>query len=58
LEILKLFSTNLSENELQELKNELAQFYAQKAIASANQVWQEKGLSNEIMEKWLNEDEQ
>jgi hypothetical protein len=58
LEILKLLSTNLSESELKELKNELAQFYAKKAIQSANQVWQEKGLSNEIMEQWLNEDAQ
>jgi hypothetical protein len=58
LEILKLLSTNLSESELKELKNELAQFYAQKAIQSANQAWREKGLSNEIMEQWLNEDEQ
>ncbi|NJL15667.1 MAG: hypothetical protein HC913_23470 [Microscillaceae bacterium] len=58
LEILKLLSTNLSESELKELKNELAQFYAKKAIQSANQAWQEKGLSNEIMEQWLNEDGQ
>lgn len=58
LEILKLLSTNLSESELKELKNELAQFYAKKAIQSANQAWQEKGLSNEVMEQWLNEDAQ
>ncbi len=58
LEILKLLSTNLSESELKELKNELAQFYAKKAIQSANQAWQEKGLSNETMDQWLNEDAQ
>jgi hypothetical protein len=58
IEILKLLSTNLSEGELEELKNELAQFYAKKAIKSANQAWQEKGLSNETMDQWLNEDAQ
>jgi hypothetical protein len=58
IEILKLLSTNLSEGELEELKNELAQFYAKKAIKSANQAWQEKGLSNETMNQWLNEDAQ
>lgn len=58
LEILKLLSTNLSESELKELKNELAQFYAKKAIQSANQAWQEKGFTNALMEQWLNEDGQ
>ncbi len=58
VEILKLLSTNLSESELEELKNELAQFYAKKAIQSANQAWKEKGLSNETMDQWLNEDAQ
>jgi hypothetical protein len=55
MELLKLFSTNLSDNELMELKDMLARFYADKAIARADRIWDEKGLSNEDMEKWLNE---
>ncbi|MEK7262930.1 MAG: hypothetical protein AAB071_00285 [Bacteroidota bacterium] len=54
LELLKIFSTNLKENDLQELKQQLAHFYAKKSIDSANKVWMEKGLSNEIMDEWLN----
>lgn len=55
LEIMKLFSTDLSEGELKELKNLIAQFYAAKAIKAADEVWDEKGLTNEDMDNWLNE---
>ncbi len=53
LEILKLYSTNLDNTDLNELKNQLAKFYAKKSIESANEVWKEKGLTNENMDKWL-----
>jgi hypothetical protein len=55
LEILKLFSTEMDESELVELKDQLANFYAQKSIENANIVWKEKNLSNEDMDEWLNE---
>ena len=56
LELLRLYSTDLSEEDLQELKDTLANFYAEKSIRLANQVWEEKGLTNEDMDAWLNED--
>jgi hypothetical protein len=55
IELLKLFSTNMDETELAELRNILADFYAKKAIQTANKVWDEKKLTPEDMEKWLNE---
>jgi hypothetical protein len=55
MELLKLFSTNLSDKDLRELKDQLAQFYAQKSISLADQVWMEKNLTNEDMDGWLNE---
>jgi hypothetical protein len=55
VELMKLFSTNLSDNDLIELKDLLAKFYAEKAIAKADQIWDTKGLSNDDMEKWLDE---
>ena len=55
LELLKLYSTNLSEQDLLELRGELAQFYAKKSIAAANEAWQQKGLTQADMDKWLNE---
>jgi hypothetical protein len=55
IELMKLFSTNLSDKELSELKDMLSHFYANKAIGQADAIWDKKGLSNSDMEKWLNE---
>ncbi len=57
LELLKLYSTNLSEKDLIALKNLLAKFYAERAIKTADQIWDQKKLSNKDkdMESWLNE---
>lgn len=54
-EILKLYATELAENELHELKMQLAQYYAQKAIQAADKIWDEKDYSAEEMDNWLNE---
>lgn len=54
-EILKLYSTNMEEDDLNELKNLLAKHYAQKSIREADKVWSEKRLSDKVMDKWLNE---
>jgi hypothetical protein len=54
IELLQLYTTDLSETELIELKALLAQFYADKSISLANQIWEEKGLTDEDMDKWLN----
>jgi hypothetical protein len=54
VELLKLFSTNLSDQELIGLKDLLARFYADKATSKADIIWDEKGLTNEDMESLLN----
>ncbi len=56
LELLKLYSTGLSEEDMKELKNQLAQFYARKSIEAANEAWKQKGLTQADMNQWLNED--
>lgn len=55
LEILKLYSTGMSDEELNELKKLLADNYAKKAIIEADKIWSEKKLSDKDMEKWLHE---
>jgi len=55
LEILELYSTNLTEKDLNELKTILGKFYADRAVQEADRLWDEKNLSDEIMEQWLNE---
>ncbi|MCP4579731.1 MAG: hypothetical protein GY846_25960 [Deltaproteobacteria bacterium] len=55
MELIKLYSTNLGYDDLLELKNLLANHFAQKAINEADNVWNKKGLSENTMEDWLNE---
>lgn len=56
LELLKLYATELSEEDLQELRDILADFYAKKSIQKAYQIWHEQSLSDDDMDEWLNED--
>ena len=55
VELLKLFSTKLSENELMELKNLLTNFYALKSIQTADKAWEEMKLTQNNMDIWLND---
>ncbi|MFN4147582.1 MAG: hypothetical protein ACK4GN_17280 [Runella sp.] len=58
LELLKLYATNLSDEDIKELRTQLAHFYAKKSIEAANKVWKERGYTNELMDEWLNSDDQ
>ncbi len=55
LEIIKLYSTDLDAQELLDLKQVLADFFARKAIKEADKIWDEQNLSDQTMESWLNE---
>jgi len=54
LEIIKTFNVNLSEDELIEFKNMLANYFAQRAIEGANKVWDEKGWTDKDVDRMLN----
>jgi len=55
LELLKLYSTDVKENELLDIKNYLAKYFAEKSVQEADTIWDAKGLDNDTMDKWLNE---
>ncbi len=55
-ELLKLYTSNVSETDLLTIKRFLVKFFAEKAITEADKIWDEKGYSNETMKNWLNED--
>jgi hypothetical protein len=55
VELLKLYSTNVHEDDLLEIKRFLANFFMQKAINEADKIWDEKGYSNELMSQWRTE---
>jgi hypothetical protein len=56
-ELLKLYAANIADEDLLHIKAYLAQYFAAKAIADADRIWDEKGYSNETMKSWLNEEE-
>ncbi|PWK16660.1 hypothetical protein LV89_04876 [Arcicella aurantiaca] len=58
LELLKLYSMNIDEKDLLHFKNYLAQFFMQKAINEADKVWEEKGYNDDLMDEWINEEQQ
>ena len=51
LEILKLFSRKVSENDLREIKKLISNYFAEKAISEADKIWFEKGLTDLDAEK-------
>jgi len=53
LELLKLYSTDVKENELLDIKNYLAKYFAEKAIREADAIWDAKDLDNDTMDKFL-----
>jgi len=55
LELLKLFSYNLDEMQLLEVKDLLARYFAEKATRQMDRIWEERGLTNDTMDAWLSE---
>ncbi|MEZ4511817.1 MAG: hypothetical protein R3C62_08075 [Chloroflexota bacterium] len=45
----------MERQDLLELKQVLANFFARKAIQEADQIWDEQNLTDDDMEEWLNE---
>jgi len=53
VELLKLFSVDLPESELLELKSMMAKFLLERARDSADAIWDKKGYSDEELKKIL-----
>ena len=53
LELLKLFSRDLSEEDLKAIKRLIVQYLAEKTTDLADKVWEEKGWTNEDMDRLL-----
>lgn len=56
LELLKLFSMNLPEEELLEIRRMLANYFAERASDEMDRLWEEKQWTNDTMEDWLKDD--
>jgi len=56
LELLKIYSFNISDKQLSEIREILTQYFADKATAEMDRLWDENGWTNETMDKWLKGD--
>jgi|AntRauTorckE5430_2_1112549.scaffolds.fasta_scaffold06022_5 hypothetical protein len=54
LELLKLFSNDLKEAELKELKQILLEFKFRRVTKMVDEIWDEKGWTEETMNTFLN----
>jgi hypothetical protein len=54
LELLELFAREVSNQDLLTIKQMVSDFFAQKAIAEADTLWEEQGYSDDTMTEWLN----
>lgn len=52
LELLKVFSFDLSEEQLLEIRDMLSRYFADKATEEMDQIWEEKGWSADTIKKW------
>lgn len=53
LELLKVFSHELKEEDLLELRKVLVEFFARRAVDLANKAWDEKGWMDEDVDRLL-----
>jgi hypothetical protein len=53
LELLKIFSHQLNESDLIDLKKTIAVFFAERLIIQADKSWDEKKWNNETVDKLL-----
>ena len=55
LELLKVFSYELPEEQLLEIRQLLAKFFAEKVDEEMDQLWTERGWTEDTMREWANE---
>jgi len=53
LELLKVFSHQLSDKDLHDLRLTLARFFAERLIAKADNTWDEEGWNEEKVQELL-----
>ena len=55
LELLRVFSYDLPEQQLLEIRQLLAQYFAQKIDEEMDLLWDERGWTEDTMRAWANE---
>ena len=55
LEIIKLFESHKTEEDLKKLKKALIQYLYERAVETADKAFDERGYTQETIEQWKNE---
>ena len=55
LELLKVFSYQLNNQQLSDIKNLLTNYFAQQATQEMDKLWEENNWDNDTMVDWANE---
>jgi hypothetical protein len=54
-ELLKLYANNVSDNTLLEIKQILANYFAEKATSAMGEFWDKNNLTEQTMIDWTNQ---
>lgn len=55
IELLKLYANDLPDEQVTEIKRMLAHYFADKATEAMDNVWKERGLTEQDMINWTQE---
>ena len=55
LELLKVFARQVADDDIKAIKKMLANYFAEKAIDSADQAWHKNGWTEQDAEKMMNQ---
>lgn len=55
LELIKIFSYELNDSQVVEIKDMLSKYFANKATQEVDKLWEENNWSDETMDQWANE---
>jgi hypothetical protein len=55
IELIKLFAYQVSDNQILEIKDLLAKYFAEVASKEMDKLWEENQWNDQTMEDWLNE---
>lgn len=56
IELLQLYSQDVSQEDLLAIKRLLARYFADRASDEMDRLWDEKGWTNNTMEDWLSDE--
>jgi len=55
-ELLKLYAQQVSENDLQNIRALLGQYFANRLTMLADKAWEQQGWSDQTMHEWLTDE--